>query len=46
MATLTVWKFDTPEGASSAAEKLQDLAKEGLVTIEDAATVSWQEGSN
>ena len=46
MATLTVWKFDTPEGASQAAEKLQDLAKQGLVTVEDAATVSWQQGSD
>ena len=46
MATLTVWKFDTPEGAERAAEKLQQLAKEGLVKVEDAATVSWAEGSN
>ncbi|MEV0560349.1 DUF1269 domain-containing protein [Dactylosporangium sp. NPDC050588] len=46
MATLTVWKFDTPEGASRAAEKLQGLAKEGLVNIEDAATVSWEEGAS
>ncbi|GAB3869673.1 DUF1269 domain-containing protein [Dactylosporangium cerinum] len=46
MATLTVWKFETPEGAERAAEKLQQLSKEGLVKVEDAATVSWAEGSN
>ncbi|MFF5235422.1 DUF1269 domain-containing protein [Dactylosporangium sp. NPDC000521] len=46
MATLTVWKFDTPDGASRAAEKLQDLSKQGLVTIEDAATVSWEVGAS
>ena len=43
MATLTVWKFDTSEGAGRAAQQLQNLAKQGLVTIEDAATVSEQE---
>jgi uncharacterized membrane protein len=44
MTTLTVWKFDSPEGADAAEETLVELAKQQLITIEDAATVSWREG--
>lgn len=40
-ATLTVWKFDTPNGADDATHTLQTLAREGLLTVVDAATVSW-----
>lgn len=43
-ATLTVWKFNTPQGAEDASRTLQDLAKENIITVHDAATVSWQEG--
>jgi len=43
-ATLTVWKFNTPQGADEAARTLQELATKNLITIEDAATVSWGEG--
>jgi uncharacterized membrane protein len=42
-ATLTVWKFDTAEGADEAARTLERLARESLVTLVDAATVSWPE---
>jgi uncharacterized membrane protein len=42
-ATLTVWKFNTPQGAAQAAETLQDLAQQNIVTIHDAATVTWEE---
>ncbi len=41
MATLTVWKFDTPQGAQDALNKLIDLSKQHLIQINDAATVSW-----
>jgi uncharacterized membrane protein len=41
MATLTVWKFDTPEGAEQAANTLQQLSKQELIKVYDAATVSW-----
>ena len=44
MATLTVWKFDTAEGADQAVEKLKSLQTQQLVEILDAATVSWPEG--
>jgi uncharacterized membrane protein len=41
MATLTVWKFDEPGGADDAERTLVSLAKQNLITIHDAATVSW-----
>jgi uncharacterized membrane protein len=44
LTTLTAWKFDTPEGASAAEAKLEALAKEGLIAVEDAAVVTWQPG--
>ena len=44
MSTLTVWRFDTTEGAEQAAGILRDLAREDLVVLEDAATVVWEPG--
>ncbi|MCD4533300.1 DUF1269 domain-containing protein [Nocardioides sp. cx-169] len=44
MATLTVWKFETPEGAQQAEDALSRLQKQELITVLDAATVSWEEG--
>jgi uncharacterized membrane protein len=41
MATLTVWKFDTPESAEQVERRLLDLRKQELITVLDAATVSW-----
>ena len=43
-ATLTVWKFDTPDGADAAGKTLGQLARENILVIHDAATVSWHEG--
>lgn len=43
--TLTVWKFPTPTGAETAAETLKDVQTEGLITVHDAAVVSWPEGA-
>jgi uncharacterized membrane protein len=45
MATLTVWKFDTPEGADQAVATLKDLANQRLITIHDAASVTWPPGA-
>ncbi|HET6986635.1 MAG TPA: DUF1269 domain-containing protein [Kribbella sp.] len=42
MATLTVWKFATWDGANQAIGTLEALAKQGLIKIHDAASVSWQ----
>ena len=44
MTTMTVWKFDSAAGASQAEDTLLDLTKQGLITIHDAATVSWGAG--
>ncbi|MFC5235196.1 DUF1269 domain-containing protein [Pseudonocardia zijingensis] len=44
MATLTVWKFDTADGAKSALHLLERMQKEELLQLVDAAVVSWPEG--
>ena len=43
-ATLTVWKFDTPQGADEAARTLAELQREEVIAVHDAATVSWEAG--
>jgi uncharacterized membrane protein len=45
MATLTVWRFDTPEGAVAAERTLEELARQRLISVHDAATVSWPTGA-
>jgi uncharacterized membrane protein len=40
MATLTAWKFDTPYGAGQALTKLEQLSKQMLINLHDAAVVS------
>lgn len=44
MGTLTVWKFDSANGADDATDTLRDLSSKHLITIHDAATVRWDEG--
>lgn len=44
MTSLTVWKFNSAAGAAQALEKLQDLQKQYLIEIQDAAIVEWPEG--
>lgn len=46
MATLTVWKFDDPQGAENVENTLLDLQKQELINVIDAAVVSWPEGAN
>jgi len=41
MATLTIWKFGTADGAERAGKTLATLARDGLISIHDAAIVSW-----
>ena len=43
--TLTVWKFDTADGAERVENKLIALGKQELIQIHDAAVVSWPEGA-
>lgn len=45
MATLTVFKFDTADGAERAWEVWQDLEKRHLVETSDGAIVSWPVGA-
>ena len=42
MATLTVWKFETWNAANEAIGTLDGLAKQGVITVHDAASVTWQ----
>ena len=44
MATLTVWKFDSPGGAGNALALLERMQKEELVQVNDAAYVYWEAG--
>jgi len=44
MSTLTVWKFDSSKGAENALDKLQELQKQELIKIMDAAIVTWPQG--
>lgn len=44
MASLTVWKFNTADGADHALQKLEDLQKQQLIQVLDAAIVSWPIG--
>jgi uncharacterized membrane protein len=41
VATLTVWRFDRPDGAERAEQTLAGLQQQGLITVHDAALVSW-----
>jgi uncharacterized membrane protein len=41
MSTLSVWRFDTPDGAENAVSTLGRLSQQKLITVQDAATVSW-----
>jgi len=44
MSTLTVWKFKTADGADNALKKLQDLQKQQIIEVLDAAIVYWPTG--
>jgi uncharacterized membrane protein len=45
MATMTVWKFPTAEGAAVAEATLKDLQRQELIQIHDAAIVSYPAGA-
>jgi uncharacterized membrane protein len=46
MATVTVLKFATPQGANDALSRVEDLQKQHLIKLHDAAIVSWPAGKN
>ncbi len=44
MATLTVLRFETADGAQKALDVIKDLSKQHLINLHDAAIVTWPEG--
>lgn len=44
MATLTVWRYDSTDGAAQAAAILDDLQRAHQIVVEDAAIVTWDVG--
>jgi len=44
MSSITVYKFDTVDGAEQMLTLVQDLGKQQLVTLDDAAIVTWEQG--
>lgn len=44
MATLTAFKFDSPDGAEKMSDLLQDLQRMQYIAINDGAIVSWPQG--
>ena len=44
MASLTVWKFESADGAAQALAKLESLSKQQLIAVQDAAIVTWPVG--
>jgi len=45
MATLSVLKFNDPYGAERVMIALQGMQERELITLEDAAVVSWPQGN-
>jgi uncharacterized membrane protein len=45
VASLTVLKFNTPDGADRLANNLRELQRQRLITVQDAAIVSWPTGA-
>jgi uncharacterized membrane protein len=46
MSSLTVWKFPTPFGADAALDRLEGLQQRQLITVQDAAVVTWEVGKS
>ena len=44
MTTITGYSFDSADGAEKMVELVQDLNRQKLITLEDAAIVTWPEG--
>ena len=46
MATISGFKFDTADGAGKMVDLVQDLSRQQLIVLQDAAIVTWPEGKN
>ena len=45
MDTVSIWRFDTSDGAEAALRALERLQTRRLVTLDDAAVVTWSAGA-
>ena len=45
MATLSAFKFSTPDGAERMEQILLGLQQQQLITVQDAAVVTWPQGT-
>ena len=45
IATLTVWRFESEEGAEQASRTLDELERKGFIRVIDAAVVTWPVGA-
>ena len=43
-ATLSIWKFTSPDGAERALGTLTELQSQRLIAVQDASVVSWPQG--
>ena len=43
-STLTVWRFESADGAHGAVQALEEMQRGNLLTVVDYATVSWEQG--
>ncbi|MFN2273272.1 MAG: DUF1269 domain-containing protein [Anaerolineales bacterium] len=46
MAALTVWQFDSVDGAVNVLNEIDALVKQQTIEVRDAAIVEWPEGRN
>jgi uncharacterized membrane protein len=46
MSRLTVLKFDTADGAENELKVIEDLSKQQMIKLQDAAIVTWVKGKN
>lgn len=46
MSTMTVFKFEAPDGAEQALDSVLAMQKQMLLNVRDAAIVTWPEGKN
>lgn len=44
MTTITGYSFDTVDGAEKMVDLVQDLSRQKLITLEDAAIITWPQG--
>lgn len=46
MDTISIWTFDSSDGADAALRQLERLQLRGVITVADAAVVAWPPGAD